>query len=420
MIKSFDLYPGITLRCFPADKFKQGCLSVQLIRPMCSQEAALNALLPAVLLRGTQNDPDLRAITLRLDDLYGAGVGALGRRIGDYQVTGLTCTFIEDRYALPGDRVLAPMTAFLRELFREPLLIDGAFSPDFVEGEKRNLLSAIAARRNNKRVYAGDRMTALMCRNDPFGLPQWGTPEEVSAITPQSLYSHYAHILKTSRAELFYVGSVEPQEVAALVKPLFAKLARDYRSLPPQTVCRPSAPGTYTEELDVAQGRLCMGYTSSATMGHPLFAPMQVFNTLFGGGMSTRLFDTVRETMSLCYDIGSGYMASKGIMSITAGIDFDKYETVCQEIRRQLRLCQEGSISQKELEGAKLALISQLQGTHDSPSSIESYYSTARLSGLGMTPAEYIRAVEQVTVEQAVEAAGTLQEHTVYFLRGEQ
>ena len=51
MIQVTELYPGITLRCIPDDRFKHGCLSLQLLRPMCRQEAAMNALLPAVLLQ---------------------------------------------------------------------------------------------------------------------------------------------------------------------------------------------------------------------------------------------------------------------------------------------------------------------------------------------------------------------------------
>ena len=93
MIKTFEIYPGITLRCFPDNRFKQSRLSIQLVRPMCREENALNALLPAVLLRGTQRYPDLQAITRKQDDLYGAGVGMLVRRVGDYQTTGLTCAF---------------------------------------------------------------------------------------------------------------------------------------------------------------------------------------------------------------------------------------------------------------------------------------------------------------------------------------
>jgi len=109
MLKTVTLLPGITLRCFQDTRFKQGCMSIQFVRQMCREEAALNALLPAVLLRGTASTPDLRDITLRLDDLYGASVGALVRRIGDFQTTGLSCGFIDDRFALEGDQILEPM-----------------------------------------------------------------------------------------------------------------------------------------------------------------------------------------------------------------------------------------------------------------------------------------------------------------------
>ena len=112
MTKTIELLPGVTLRCHPDTRFKQGCLSFSVIRPMCAEEAALNALIPAVLLRGTKKYPDLRAITLKLDDLYGASIGTQVRRVGDYQTMGLYCGFLEDRFALPGDRILAPMVDF--------------------------------------------------------------------------------------------------------------------------------------------------------------------------------------------------------------------------------------------------------------------------------------------------------------------
>ena len=90
MVKTIELSPGVTLRYFPDNRFKQGALSIQFLRPMCREEAALNALLPDVLLRGCQSAPDMRRITLRLDDLYGASVGALVRRVGDIPPTGLS------------------------------------------------------------------------------------------------------------------------------------------------------------------------------------------------------------------------------------------------------------------------------------------------------------------------------------------
>ena len=70
------------------------------------------------------------------------------------------------------------------------------------------------------------------------------------------------------------------------------------------------------------------------------------------------------------------------------------------------------------MQAAKEALLSSLRGTHDSPSAIEGYYSTAALSGMGMTPAEYMAALEKVSLEQVVAAAATLVLHSTFFLRG--
>ena len=89
MMETMALLPGIRLHCYRDNRFKQGCLSIQFLRKMSGGEAALNALLPSVLLRGTTRHPDLRAITLALDDLYGAAVSPLVRRVGDCQTTGL-------------------------------------------------------------------------------------------------------------------------------------------------------------------------------------------------------------------------------------------------------------------------------------------------------------------------------------------
>ena len=136
--------------------------------------------------------------------------------------------------------------------------------------------------------------------------------------------------------------------------------------------------------------------------------------------MTSKLFMNVREKLSLCYDISSSYHGSKGILSVAAGIDCGKVEQVREEILRQLEAICQGDFTEEELHAAKQAICTSLQTTHDSTGSIESYYSTTALSGLGMTPAEYIRAVEQVSAEEVAALFKTVKLHTVYFLKGVQ
>ena len=419
MTEKLELLPGVTLRTYPDRRFKQGCLTFQMVRPMCAEEAAMNALLPAVLLRGTEKHRDLRDITLRLDELYGASVGALVRRVGDYQTTGLSCGFIEDRFCIPGDQVLAPMIDFIRELLLEPILEDGGFCKAFVESEKKNLIATIESELNDKRVYAMGRMVKTMCKADSYGVPRLGDAESAAAIDPVTLYEHYRKILKESRIDIFYVGSAKLEDIAAMVMPLFESLDRNYQSLPGQTPFHDAGGEDVVEEMDVTQGKLCMGFVTPITNRDPHFVPMQLMNTIFGAGMTSKLFVNVREKLSLCYSVGSGYYGSKGIITVSAGIDFDKEQQTREEILRQLKAMQEGDISTQELTAAKEAILSSLRGTHDSPGSIEGFYATSALSGLGLTPAEYMEAIYAVTVDQVVAAANQVKLHTTYFLKGE-
>ena len=419
MIETIEIFPGITLRCFPDQRFKHACLSVQLIRPMCREEVSMNALLPAVLLRGTEEHRDLRDITLRLDELYGASVSALVRRVGDYQTTGLYCSFMEDKYALPGDQVLEPMVQFLGELLFRPILVENGFHPGFVESEKKNLIATIEADLNDKRAYAASQMLKLMCSADSFGIPRLGEKELVTGIDPANLYCHYRRILRESRIEVFYAGSATPEILTELMKSLFGHLDRSYVNLPAQTAFHDGgSSGETVEQMEVAQGKLCMGLVTPITNRDPRFGAMQLCNTVLGAGMTSKLFMNVREKMSLCYSVGSGYHGSKGVVTISAGIDSKNMQIAKDEILRQLAACQNGEITDAELTAAKEAVYSSLRGTHDSPGAIEGYYSTVNLSGLALTPQAYMDAVRTVTREQVAEAAKTVKLHTTYFLKG--
>ena len=176
--------------------------------------------------------------------------------------------------------------------------------------------------------------------------------------------------------------------------------------------------GETVEEMDVAQGKLCMGLTTPITNRDPRFAAMQLCNTVWGAGMSSKLFMNVREKLGLCYSVGSGYYGAKGILTVSAGIDSSNLRVAKDEILRQLDACRAGDITGQELTAAKQAVYSTLRSVHDSPGSIENYYSTMELSGLGMTPAAYMAAIQQVTAEQVAQAAQTVALHTTYFLKG--
>lgn len=418
MITTTYLSPGIRLQCYTDNRFKQNALSIQYVRPMRREEAAMNALIPSVLLRGCKSAPDLRQITMRLDTLYGASVSPISRRSGDYQTTGFYVGMMDDRFAMGGEPLLEETLAFVGELLFDYPTENGGFLDAFVQGEKTNQIYAIEAERNDKRTYAAQQLLKKMCGSDSFGLPRMGEPEEVSAITPQALLRHYETLRRESPVELFYVGSAQPGKVEAALQKIFAGEKRDYRPLPPQTDLTPGPKQALSEAMEIAQGKLAMGYVTPITNRTPGFPAMQMLSTVFGGGMTSKLFQNVREKQSLCYSIGSGYYGAKGIVLVSAGIDFDKEQHVRQEVEQQLDACRRGEISQAEVDAARQSLISALLAVPDSPSSIENYYSTMTLNGCGMDPQRHRAALEAVTAEDLVAAAKTLELHSTYFLKG--
>ena len=419
MIHTQTLADGITLRCFYDNRFKQGALSFQMVRPMLESEASLNGLIPAVLLRGTEVHPDLRAITMHLDDLYGASVGTMVRRVGDYQTTGLCCGMMDDRFALPGDKVLEPMLHFLEELLFRPCLENGGFKADFVESEKKNLIAAIESDLNDKRAYAMKKLLRAMCREDAMGIPRLGEPDWVAAIDPVTLYNHYQKILRESRIDIFYVGSAPAWQVAGMLRPIIDRIHRDYRELPEQTGFHDAGGDNLVEEMDVAQAKLCMGYVTPITNKSEELPAMQVMNSIFGAGMTSKLFVHVREKLSLCYSIGTAYYATKGLLTLSAGIDANHEEKARAEIGRQLEAMCNGDITDEEMNAAKEAILSGFRGVHDSPGAIEGYYASNALTGAETTPEQYMERIAAVTREQVTAAARQLRLHTTYILKGE-
>ena len=420
MIQTKEILPGITLRCCRDTRFKQGCMSFQFLRQMDAGEAHLNALLPSVMLRATLPHPDLRSISQHLDSLYGVTLGALVRRIGDYQTVGFYLNFMDDRFALPGESVLDGVLAFLEEVLTQSPLENGGFLEVLVESEKKNLIATIESELNNKAAYAQGQLLKTMCREDAFGLPRLGEKEDVAKIGAKELYDHYLKVRRESPLEIFYVGAADLDTLAGLITPMAEKWDRSYVNLPAQTPFKAVEGRHLTEAMDIAQGKLTMGFVTPILRSSPDFAALHLLNTIFGSGMTSKLFQNVREKLSLCYSIGSSVYVTKGILTVNAGIDFDKEEQTRQEILRQLDLCKQGEITEEELRSAKEAIHSGLRATMDSPGAIEGYHSTSILNGTVLSREEYMEAVEKLTIDDVVAAANTITYHSSFFLKGVQ
>ena len=178
-------------------------------------------------------------------------------------------------------------------------------------------------------------------------------------------------------------------------------------------------PRYFTEELPVTQGKLSIGFRLGEVMDDPNPAALHVMNAIFGGCVTSKLFMNVREKLSLCYYASSMMVLSKGIMIVSSGIDFDKYDAALNEILSQLKAVQAGDFTDEELQTARRSVAAELRTYMDSEADLEHYWLTRNLQGDRTDPMELSEQVNAVTREDVIQAASTIVCDAVYFLKGD-
>ena len=202
-----EIMQDVFLTYLPARKFKTSRLTVNLIAGLDRASASANALLPAVLSRGTARYPDMEQLSAAMDTLYGATVDSIVRKKGERQCIGFAASFIDDAFTPHGEKLLEPVAALTGEMLLDPVTAEGHFLPDYVAGEKANLIDAIRSLRNDKRDWADIRLMQEMCAGEPYSILRLGDEETAERIDARSLYLHSRTLLASSRVEVLYCGS---------------------------------------------------------------------------------------------------------------------------------------------------------------------------------------------------------------------
>ncbi len=416
-----QLLPGVFLTSVHTKKFKSSTLSMTLLTPLRRETAAVNALIPYLLRRGSGARPDMISLSAALDQLYGGSIEPVVRKKGETHCLGFVGSFLDDSYTLDGGRVLPQAAELMGELLLRPYTHEGAFCPDYTRQEKANLVDRIRAEINDKRQYASARVVEEMCSREPYGVGRLGSEAEVEAITPQSAWVRYQELLAHSRLELYYCGSAEVGEVCVILQQALAGLPREGGYQVEETIVVPAAkaPRRVEEPLDVAQGKLTMGFrTGGITAASADYPALVLCNALYGGTTTSKLFLNVREKLSLCYYAGSNLHRYKGLMVVSSGVEFANVKKAEDEIMAQLESCRRGDFEPWEVEGARRYTVSSLLTALDSQARQEDWWLGQAVAGLTEAPDELARRVDSVSLEDAVAAARKLCLDTVYFLKG--
>ena len=400
------------------ERFNTTLVSFNFYVPLASETVAEYALLPFVMTTCSKSYPDFSALNFKLAKLYGANLSSSAEKVGDYQLLKIAISTIDDQFALDDESLCDSAVELLTELIFEPKVFDGAFCADDVEREKRKAIEHIRGDLAQKRVYAKKRLIEEMYKGEAYGLSKCGTEEQVAAITGESLYRAWKKLLSTAFLRVNVISRSMPQGLFEKIGEKFSNITRENiadctQSTPTSAI---KTPNTVIEKMDIAQGKLCLGFSSELYGDDSQTAALTVMCDIFGGGPYSRLFTNVREKYSLCYYCASSSVKAKGLITVDSGIEKENATKAEKEILNQLDIIKQNLFTDEEFQSSIKSITDSFKSYNDSQGLLDAWYSLKIVKDKLLSPEEAAADILKVTRNDVVYAARGVKLHTVYKL----
>lgn len=240
-------------------------------------------------------------------------------------------------YARVQNSAIALATDVLLDMFTSAKIDQADF-----ETEKTVILEELAMNEDDPEDVAHEAFSVALMPNSDLGRPIGGSKESILGVTREQVVDHYRQHYAANTLIVAAAGGVEHAQLVELVQQQLAAVGWSEAGEPiarrAQEFRKPTAPERFRLiEKDTQQAHLILGFQSPHSMDEDRYA-LAIFNTILGGGMSSRLYQEIREQRGLAYSTYSyqhGYSDS-GFFGLYAGCNSDKAEVVVELMRKQL------------------------------------------------------------------------------------
>ena len=417
-----EVKQGISLHNINTNKFKTNLYAVFLATPLNRENVTKNALLTAVLRRGTKNIKSQDLISKKLEEMYGASFDCGIEKTGDNQIIKFYLETINEAFLPEKDELDKKCIELLFDIILNPLVENDGFKPEYVESEKEKLKQIIEGKIDNKRAYSFERCIEEMFKNEPYGLYKFGYVEDLDKITPQNLYEHYQELIKKCKIDIFVSGNLKENDMNSLIennaeiKRLEARTPEYIENKENSDKIPVRKENIVEEKMQVGQGNLVIGLSSNSQIENEKFV-MSVYNAILGGGANSKLFQNVREKNSLAYTAGSTFRRQKNTIFIRCGIEIENYQKALDTIKEQIEDIKNGKFTEDDIKKKKKLIIASVKGISSEQDTEITYYYGQELSDTFTTIEDYVTKINNVTKENIEEVAKEIWINTVYFLR---
>ncbi|MFY9569473.1 MAG: pitrilysin family protein [Acetivibrionales bacterium] len=413
-VSSFN---GIDIYRIDTDKFKTSSIHFFFQDNLTRENATKNALLPAVMRRGSMAYPTLRDISMELESLYGATFDCGVTKKGERHIIHFYTEFLSEQFVPDSTDTFAAGLSLLFDIVARPGLVNGRFNEEYLAQEKENLKIRIEGRVNDKMQYSVDRCLEEVCRNEPYEIYDYGFVEDLEGITAEELTEHYRNMIGNCPMQVYLAGSIGDEETERVAE-LLSGIERTGSTTLRNGFVKKEKTGTrhVTETMNVTQGKLCLGCRTNTPPDSDDYPALMVCNGILGGGIHSKLFRNVREKAGLAYYAYSMLEKFKGLMIISSGIDIGNKQKALDIIEQQLDDMAKGNISDQEMDAAVKSIETGIKSLTDSQINVVDFYLSQTIAGTSDDFTTIIEKVKKVTKDDVISAARRIVPDTVYFL----
>lgn len=291
----------------------------------------------------------------------------------------------------------------ISDMFYHPLL-----DQDDIEKEKKVILEEIRMYDDSPDELVHDRFARAVWQEHPLGWSILGTHDSVANLSHEKVSQYYSDYYIPSNIVVAVAGRVDAEEITSRLAPVFGEpkaMGREPRYEPP-------VPHSVVEIIprETEQLQICLGTPGLAQDDSMVYA-LQVLNNVTGGGLSSRLFQEVREERGLAYSVYSYHSTflDSGLFTVYAGTAPNNAEEVVEIILRELGKIKKDGITQEELRRSKDQLRGNLLLGMENVSNRMSRLGKTELSfGRVITIEEMLEQINQVTLEDVQRLAEKL------------
>jgi predicted Zn-dependent peptidase len=353
--------------------------------------AGISHFIEHMLFKGSQRYPTARLISETIEGVGGVFNGSTGKELTSYTAR------------VPGEHFHIVMNV-LADMVRHP-----RFDSTEIEKERSVILEELSSTRDDPQEWVGLLIDQAMWPGLSLGRDDAGFEETVAQLQRQQMLSYLDEYYRPNSLVISIAGKIDHDEVLDAVEGLFGNWeAREQtpwmKCLPP-----PDASSVILVNKETEQANICLG-TLGIAHSSPDYHALVLLNALLGDGMSSRLFQTIREEQGLAYDIVSYFNSyhETGNLVVSAGVDPSQTEPAIRAIIGELTNLCETPVPEDELGRIKAylrgSMVLGLEGTQQVASWLGGQES---LRGSIMDIDEVIAHIDAVTAQDIQRIAQT-------------